>query len=259
MDPLAALMLQIEWGADEAVGVEPINRLDAFLSGAPEPPPRPSPPPAAQAARGLLVGARAAAAAAAAETVEALRNALAAFDGCALRDTAANLVFAEGNPGSGLMLIGDAPSEHEERAGRPFAGPAGAYLDRMLASVGLDRSKALLAMLVPWRPPGGRPPSDAEIAACLPFLLRHVVLVRPRRLVLLGSTVANELLRPNAGHRRLLRGAWLDVAVPGLPAPIPALLMASPGAVLGKPPERRRAWADLRLLRRTIDAELSNS
>lgn len=259
MDLLAALKLQIEWGADEALDEAPIDR-----SRAPAPPPGPSLAPVARPesrtpmARAGTPLVRAEQAAAAAHDVEALRAALAAFDDCALRDTAASLVFGEGEADARLMLVGDVPGTDEERAGRPFAGPAGAMLDRMLAGIGLDRSATRLAMLVPWRPPGGRPPSESEIALCLPFLLRHVALVHPRRLVLLGSLVVRSLIR-GAGPRRRTRGTWIDLSLPGLSAPIPALPTASPAALMAGAAGRREAWADLRLLRRTLDRDLSGS
>ncbi len=192
-------------------------------------------------------------AAAGANTLEQLRTAIAAFDGCALRDTASHLVFAEGDPAADLLLIGDPPSADEDRSGTPFAGPAGAYLDRMLASIGLNRSNLLLTPLIPWRPPGDRPPSPAELTICLPFLHRLIALAAPRRLLLLGPLPARSLL-PQATSRRRARGAWIDTAegTPALPTFSPAELMRSPK-------DRRAAWADLRLLRRTLDAGASSS
>ncbi len=255
MDALAALRLQIEWGADEALADAPINRLRPPPASRPVRPPEaatPSaPPPRVPAV------ARAVACAARADTLEALRAELAAFDGCPLRDTASNLVFPEGNAGSGLMLVGDTPGEHEDRAGRPFAGPAGAYLDRMLGSIGVERAQVLAGLVVPWRPPGGRPASEAEVQCCLPFLHRFLALTQPRRLLLLGP-VATRALQPS-GSRRAPRGEWLAVTVPGLPAPIAALPTASPATLLAKPAERRRAWADLRLLRRALNEDLTLS
>jgi DNA polymerase len=188
-----------------------------------------------------------------ATTLEALRAAIADFDGCALRNTASHLVFADGDASAGLLLIGDAPGADDDRSGTPFAGPAGAYLDRMLASIGLDRGKLLLAPLIPWRPPGDRPPSAAELALCLPFLHRLIALVEPRRLVLVGALAARALLG-QSGSRRRSRGIWQDVAIPGLSETLPALPTFSPAELMRSPADRRAAWADLRLLRRTLDA-----
>ncbi len=276
MDALTLLRLQIEWGADEALDDAPVDRLRAPGAGpgqrqaggevpghSPPPPPRtPSaassplshrPPP------GLAPGTaaeRAASAAGRARSIEDLRTALAAFDGCALRDTAASLVFAAGDPDAALMLIGEPPGEAEDRSGTPFAGPDGMLLDRMLASVGLRRDGLLLTPLIPWRPPGGRLPSAGEIAVCLPFLHRLIALVRPRRIVLAGALAARTLLGPT---RRRPGPAWTDTALPGLSAPVPTLVMPSPALVARTPGARREAWAALRLLRRTLDADLAET
>ncbi len=241
------LRLQIEWGADEALEPAPIDRL---RPPAP-PPPRLTPPsPAAPtpAAPPLATPT------VTAPTLAALRDAIANFTGCALRDTASHLVFADGNPASGLLFIGEAPSAAEDRSGRAFDGPAGAYLERMLHSIGLDRDKALLTPLIPWRPPGGRPPTPVEIAACLPFLHQLIVLTAPRRLVLLGTLAQRTIL--GAVPRRRTRG-WLAATIPGRADPLPALALASPDLLLAKPAGRRDAWADLRLLRRTIDGDIA--
>lgn len=259
VDALAALKLQIEWGADEALEEAPVDRARP-----PAPALRPdhearTPPPAiAPVVRTLAPAIRAEQIANHADSLDALRAALADFAGCALRDTAANLVFGEGAPEAPLMMVGDVPGPDEDRSGRPFVGPAGALLDRMLASIGLGRNDIQVAMLVPWRPPGGRPPSETEIALCLPFLLRRLALVAPRRLVLLGPLVARALL-PNPGSRRRKRGTWVGLAVPGVAEPIPVLPTASPGALLASPAGRRAAWADLRALRRALDGDLSKS
>ncbi len=274
MDDLAALRLQIEWGADEALEAEPVDRLRA-VPAPPPPAPLPqgageslnvtTPPPLAGAGRGEGVPPaltprntpteRATLAAARAGTLADLRAAIAGFDGCALRDTASNLVFAEGDPSSGLLVIGDAPGADEDRSGMPFAGVSGAYLDRMLGSIGLARAGMLLSPLIPWRPPGDRPPSPTELAICLPFLFRLVAIAAPRRLVLLGPLAVRAVL--GQGTRRRPPGAWLDVTIPGLPQALPALPTFSPGELMRTPRDRRSAWADLRLLRRTIDADVA--
>jgi uracil-DNA glycosylase len=270
MDDFTALRLQIEWGADEALEEAPVERLRAVSPPA-TPPPNPlpqgdggniSPPPPVGGGWGegtarlpptrATPAERALQAATAAPTLEALRAAIAGFDACALRDTASHLVFAEGDPSSELLLIGDAPSAADDRSGTPFAGPAGAYLDRMLASIGLERGKLLLTPLIPWRPPGDRPPSAAELAICMPILYRLIALAAPRRLVLLGSLAARTLL-VQAGSRRRARGTWHEVAIPGMPGTLPALPTFSPAALMRSPGDRRAAWADLRLLRRTLD------
>ncbi len=264
MDALTALKLQIDWGADEALDERPIDRrampaaepppapaLDTPAPDAPAPDapaparPRPASPPLARA-DGALATARALAEAAADRA--ALQAALEGFDGCALRATATHTVFAEGDPASGLVLIADVPSADEDRAGTPFAGPAGQFLDRMLASIGLDRGQALLTCLVPWRPPGDRKPTEAEVQLCLPFLLRHLALLRPRQVVLFGTLAARTLL-PAAGRRA--RG-WQMLTVPGLD-PVPAVALAALPHIQATPSAKRDAWASLLLLRRAMD------
>ena len=168
------------------------------------------------------------AAAAAAATLDDLRAAIAAFDGCALRDTASHLVFAEGDPSADLLLIGEPPGADEDRGGTPFAGLGGAYLDRMLASIGLERSRLMLAPLIPWRPPGDRPPSPTELAICLPFLHRLIALLGPRRIVLFGALPARALL-PQTASRRRPRGAWIDAPIPGVPQSIADAADFQPG------------------------------
>jgi DNA polymerase len=262
MDALTALRLHLEWGADEALDEAPRDRLAirpavvrataagpaapvAATALAPVPPLLPASPP--QPVR------RAQEVAAAADTPAALKAALAAFDGCALSATATNLVFADGNPDAGLMLIGEAPGGEEDRAGKPFVGPSGQLLDRMLASIGLDRTQYLITNLIPWRPPGNRNPTDSEVLICLPFLLRHIALVRPRRLVLLGALASRAILGGSAGITKL-RGKWASATIPGLDAPLPALPMLHPAYLLRSPGAKRDAWSDLLLLRRTLDS-----
>jgi DNA polymerase len=123
----------------------------------------------------------------AANSVAELRDALARFTDCPLAATATHLVFADGNPDAGLVLVGEAPGAEEDLSGKPFVGASGKFLDRMLASVGLDRSRYLITNLIPWRPPGNRAPTDAEVLMCLPFLQRHLALLRPRIVVTLGA------------------------------------------------------------------------
>ncbi len=197
---------------------------------------------------------RAEQAAAAARTLAELRAALAGFEGCPLRDTAMNLVFNDGNPDAGLMLVGEGPGAEEDRAGLPFVGPSGRLLDRMLASIGLDRSRCLITNVIFWRPPGNRTPTDTEVLTCLPFLLRQIALVRPRRLVLLGGLAAKSVMGSPLGIGKL-RGRWVPQPIAGLPDPVPTLATFHPAYLLRSPGAKAAAWADLLLLRRTLDAE----
>ena len=247
----ALLRLQVEWGADEAIDLGPIDRLRPVeaLEAKPVPLQRPVPVVALSKA---TAGERALALSGQATTLEDLRAALAGFDGCALRDTASHLVFAEGDPASATLVIGEPPGREEDRGGHPFAGPEGQLLDEMLASIGLNRSELMMTPLLPWRPPGGRPPSPGEIALCLPFLHRLIALLKPRRTVLFGGTAARALL-PLAQNRRRSPRVWVEIGIPDMHAALPCLALPGLADMLKNPLSRRDAWAGLRLLRRAID------
>jgi DNA polymerase len=181
---------------------------------------------------------------------------VAGFDGCSLKRTATNTVFADGNPAGPVMIIGEGPGADEDRIGRPFVGRAGQLLDRMLAAIGLDRSSVMITNVVYWRPPGNRTPTATEIASCLPFVLRHIALVKPKVLVLCGGTAAGALLPQGQGITRL-RGRWFDLAVPGLDRPVPTLPMFHPSFLLRAPERKREAWRDLLSLRARLDELVS--
>lgn len=255
----AALALQHAWGADEALGEAPQDRLAALSAPsivAAEPAPARPAPAAAMPQPGGAV-ARAEASAASADTLAELRAAIAAFDGCALRDTATNLVFADGDPSAHVMLVGEGPGAEEDREGLPFVGPSGRLLDRMLGSIGLSRREGsvYITNVLPWRPPGNRNPTDAEVAVCLPFLRRHIALATPKLLVLLGGVPARSLLGAREGITRL-RGRWRDLELPGLETPIPTLPTLHPAYLLRNPGAKRDAWSDLVALRRRYDGML---
>ena len=246
----ALLRLQVEWGADEAIGLDPIDRLRPVETRPVESRPVARAVPAAAAPQGTA-GERALGLAGRAATLEDLRGALVGFDGCALRDTASNLVFAEGDPTSATLIIGEPPGREEDRGGHPFAGPEGQLLDQMLASLGMTRAELILTPLLPWRPPGGRPPSPAEIAICLPFLHRLIVLLNPERVVVFGGTAARVLL-PQATNRRRNPRAWTDLSIPGMHNTLPTLVLPGLSDMMKNPLLRRDAWAGLRLLKRTV-------
>jgi DNA polymerase len=253
MDTFALLRLQVEWGADEALADDPVDRLWPVARPAPVAVPRAAAPVrAGQPAVQDTPVERAMAMAGQAASLDTLRAAVEGFDGCALRETASHLVFAAGDPDAGLLLIGEPPGADEDRSGTPFAGREGALLDKMLASIGLARSQMLLAPLIPWRPPGGRSPNPGELAVCLPFLQRLVVLAAPQRVVVLGGLAARSVLGAAIGRRRGIP-AWVDWGVPGVDAPVPVLVLPGLAALLKTPALRKDAWAGLRLLRRTLD------
>tara|TARA_R110002074_G_scaffold159561_4_gene316895 strand:- start:241 stop:1122 length:882 start_codon:yes stop_codon:yes gene_type:complete len=183
--------------------------------------------------------------AAGAATLDALREAVAGFDGCSLRKTAKNLVFEDGNRQARVMLIGEAPGSDEDIDGVPFAGEAGRLLDRMLAAIGLDRSGIYLANLLPWRPPGNRAPNPGELAMCLPFITRQIELCAPEILVLAGGLAPKQLLGIDTPLPRL-RGQWKPYRASG--TEIPALTMLSPQFLLDYPGQKKLAWQDLQAL-----------
>lgn len=252
MDAYGLLRLQIEWGADEALEDAPVDRLRAARPAAAPVARAPASAPAAPAVVAPAAE-RARIAAEAVDSLDDLRTAIAAFDGCPLRDTATNLVFAAGDPEAPILVIGDPPNADEDRAGTPFAGTDGQFLDMLLGSAGLQRGMLLLTPLLPWRPPGGRPATAAEVSACLPFLHRLIALVRPACLVLTGPQAVRAMIgtRPRGGAQ----GGPRKVAcpIPGLADPIEALLLPFPAAALRQPASRREAWAALRRMRRVVD------
>jgi DNA polymerase len=162
-----------------------------------------------------------------------------------LRKTATNLVFADGNPAASVMLIGEAPGRDEDLRGLPFVGRSGQLLDLMLGAIGLDRDTVYITNLLPWRPPGNRKPTTAEMTICLPFLERHIALQNPKVLVFLGGTAAGALLGVADGIMRL-RGRWLNYELAG--RTVPALPTFHPAFLLRQPARKREAWSDLLML-----------
>src|SRR5256714_8819476 len=142
-----------------------------------------------------------------AATLEELRAMLARFEGCALRTTATQLVFADGNPQARVMFVGEAPGRDEDIQGLPFVGRSGQLLDRMLGAIGLDRTSVYIANVVPWRPPGNRTPTPQETAACRPFIERQIALADPDFLICLGGPAAAELMANREGILKF-RGRW---------------------------------------------------
>jgi DNA polymerase len=189
--------------------------------------------------------------AASAQTLDELREKLSAFEGCALKNSATRLVFADGAPNARVMIIGEGPGADEDRQGKPFVGRAGQLLDKMLACIGLDRTSVYIANVVPWRPPGNRTPTPQELALCLPFIRRQIELAAPDLLVLLGASSAQTLLAEKEGIMRL-RGHWRDYDCDG--RKIRALPMLHPAYLLRAPLAKAHAWRDLRLLQKALDS-----
>ncbi|MCY4393866.1 MAG: uracil-DNA glycosylase [Rhodospirillaceae bacterium] len=271
-----ALAWQVEAGADEAIGEHPVDRRDrepqavaqrqvpparapmqSQRENGPAPRSAPPPPPVRLESTGETVSA-ARESARSAQTLDALRDAVAGFDGCGLKKTAMNTVFADGAPAGRLMLIGEAPGAEEDRQGKPFVGASGQLLDKMLAAIGLSRtSDAYITNIVFWRPPGNREPSAAETAVCRPFLERHIELKKPDVLVFLGGPSAKTLLNRKEGITRL-RGRWFQFRTPDMVEagadPIPAMPLFHPAYLLRSPLNKREAWRDLLAIREKLDA-----
>ncbi|MGS1095974.1 uracil-DNA glycosylase [Aquamicrobium terrae] len=264
----ALLAFYAEAGVDEALDDVPANRFD---ERAPQPrpaaqpagedpghrpqaqkqaPPPTTPPaarPPAQPAQPAAVpdGQQIAFArelAASASTLDELRERMAGFDGCNLKLTAKNLVFADGNPEASIMFVGEAPGRDEDIEGKPFVGRSGQLLDRMLKAIDLDRSKVYIANVIPWRPPGNRAPTPQETEICRPFIERQIELVGPKILVHLGGASAKTLLNTTEGILRL-RGNWRvysgrsGIGIPAMPTLHPAYLLRTPA-------HKRLAWRD---------------
>jgi DNA polymerase len=261
-----ALRWLADMGADEMIGDSAVNRYSTPppASDAPTVPPAATPPaparPAVAAAPDLLAPAQGAEdareAAASADTLDELRTRLEAFEGCALKFTATNTVFCDGHPDADVMFIGEAPGVEEDRQGKPFVGASGQLLDRMLASIGLSRQEhgaagAYISNVLFWRPPGNRSPTTAEIAACLPFIRRHIELARPKILVYLGGISAKTMLDTQIGITRL-RGKWSDFSSPALDRPIPALATFHPAYLLRTPGQKREAWTDFLSIKKKL-------
>lgn len=267
--PRDLLAFYVEAGADALLQERPVDRFGDALADpaaaavtaqavppAPRPsapafeprpsPPAPTTPPAPDEA---VMAAREAAKSAA--SLEELRAILARFEGCALRMTARQLVFADGNPEGRVMFVGEAPGAEEDRDGLPFVGRSGKLLDRMLAAIGLDRTGVYIANIVPWRPPGNRTPTPQEAAICMPFILRQIELADPDILVCLGGPSAQTLLGFKDGIRKM-RGRWMSFHTGT--REIRALPTFHPAYLLRTPLEKRFAWRDFLAIRKALDA-----
>ncbi|MBL4908302.1 MAG: uracil-DNA glycosylase [Sneathiella sp.] len=242
----------IEAGVDEAIGEVPVNHFDL---------PAPSPAPAAKIAKPLSAAQSAPPSsqpsaapvvssqaieeakklAASCSSIEALESALRSFDGCSLKKLATNTVFAAGNPKADIMIIDRPPASDEDRSGSPFSGPSGDLLLKMLASIGLTSDDVYLGCCLPWRPPGGRPPTKEEQAICLPFIRRHIELAAPHTLIVTGEAAAF-LLEQKTGINRL-RGKWHDLSIGE--KNIKTLPIFHPAFLMDHPASKKQTWADL--------------
>jgi uracil-DNA glycosylase family 4 len=219
--------------------VTPAADLNSITRAAPAAPPAPDE--AVMQARSVAKNAK---------TLDELRAILDRFEGCALKSTASQLVFADGNPEARLMLVGEAPGREEDIEGLPFVGRSGKLLDRMLAAIGLDRTSVYIANIVPWRPPGNRTPTPQESQICLPFILRQIELADPDILVCLGGPSAQTLLGIREGITKT-RGRWF--AFETGKREIRAMPTFHPAFLLRSPLQKRFAWRDFLAIKEALD------
>jgi uracil-DNA glycosylase family 4 len=259
------LAFYLEAGVDCALVEAPVDRLSdpdiipkpgeaarlgpAMATPAPVPVPRND---ATLAPEAAIVSAREAARTA--PTLELLRDLLEQFEGCVLKSTATRLVFADGNPQARIMFVGEAPGREEDLEGLPFVGRSGKLLDRMIAAIGLDRTSAYIANVIPWRPPGNRTPTPQETQICLPFIQRQIELVNPDVLVTLGNPSTQTLLSTREGIMKT-RGRWFDYDT-GTRV-IRAIATFHPAYLLRSPSYKRMAWQDLRAIAKALDQAAS--
>ena len=259
-NPAALLRWYVDQGVDEAIGEDAIDRfalppvaVAAVRQPAPAAPSR-APVPAPRApvpleSPQLVEDARALAerCMSLAELEEAVR----AFEGCTLKRTAKNTVFADGTAGAAVMIVGEAPGGDEDRLGKPFVGVSGQLMDRMMAAIGLSREGGFyITNILFWRPPGNRTPTLAEQAMCLAFTRRHIELARPKLLVLAGGVSAKALLDTTDGIMRL-RGKWVTYRLSD-GTEIPAMPTFHPAYLLRTPASKRQSWQDLLAIYRKL-------
>ncbi|MBV9045895.1 MAG: uracil-DNA glycosylase [Alphaproteobacteria bacterium] len=280
-ETLSALNWLIEAGADEAIGdvapdrfrattnppveggsksATPITVRGPAPTPAKPPPPRPQRPEGPRALASITPSNIAPLAtdgfgsalelAAMCQSLSQLKEALESFQGSELKKHAQNTVFADGNPDSRIMLIGEAPGRDEDAAGLPFVGRAGKLLDKMMEAIGLNRSTFYIINVLPWRPPDNRNPDPAEVAMCIPFLRRHIELAQPKILILLGAVSARHVLGLNDGIMKL-RGRWLEYRI-GTEM-IPVMPTLHPAYLLRQPAHKKLAWRDLQAVADRLD------
>jgi DNA polymerase len=183
-------------------------------------------------------------------TLAELKQAMQDYEGCSLKQSAMNLVFADGNPKADLMLVGEAPGADEDRQGLPFVGQSGQLLDRILKAVGFDRTTVYISNIIPWRPPGNRPPTTQEIAACQPFIQKHIELVHPKIVVFLGGVAAKTLLNSTEGIMKL-RGTWRDYQINNILS-VKALATFHPAYLLRSPGQKALVWRDFLMVEQAL-------
>ena len=180
------------------------------------------------------------------KSLESLKRSIINLKNCNLKKTAKNVVFCDGNPKSRIMLIGEAPGANEDEEGLPFVGRAGILLDKMLASINLDRKKVYISNIVNYRPPENRRPTDEEIKRYLPFITKHIEIINPKILVLLGSTAMNALIGKEIVISKM-RGRWLEKEFGSCKTSV--IITFHPAFLMRQPAQKKLSWIDLKMIR----------
>ena len=181
-----------------------------------------------------------------ADSLDKLKKTIYNIKNCNLKSNAKNMVFSDGNPKSNIMLIGEAPGANEDEEGLPFVGRAGALLDKMLTSINLDRKKVYISNIINYRPPDNRRPTDEEIKRYLPFIIKHVEIINPKILVLLGSTAMNALIGNEVVISKM-RGKWIEKKFGSCKTSV--IVTFHPAFLMRQPAQKKMAWIDLKMIR----------
>ena len=181
-----------------------------------------------------------------AENLERLKNSIGAIKNCGLKSSSTNIVFSDGNPKSKIMLVGEAPGSNEDQEGLPFVGRAGALLDKMLASINLDRKNVYISNIINYRPPENRRPTDEEVNRYMPFIKKHIEIINPKILILLGSTAMNALIGNDAVISEI-RGRWIEKEFGKCKTSV--IVTFHPAFLMRQPTQKKLAWVDLKMIR----------
>lgn len=258
LDPVSMLKWYAECGVDETISDSPTNwfeipeniQINQPVKATTTPTSKPAAPAPLSSHKENIESAEKTAAEA--TTLEALKEAILAFEGCSLKNTASNTVFSDGNVNSDIMLIGEAPGAEEDRVGKPFIGEAGQLLDRMFAAIDMTRAEDFyITNLLPWRPPGNRKPTDTECEICLPFIKRHIELFKPKMIILIGGTSASSIMNVQTGITKL-RGKWSEYQVGE--EMIPMMPILHPAYLLRQPQFKKQAWHDLLSIKERLES-----
>ena len=180
------------------------------------------------------------------DNLEKLKKSIQNIKNCSLKDNAKNMVFSDGNPKSKIMLIGEAPGANEDEEGLPFVGRAGVLLDKMLSAINLDRKKVYISNIINYRPPENRRPTDDEMKRYLPFITKHIEIINPKILVLLGSTAMNALIGSDVVISKM-RGKWIEKKFGNCKTSV--IITFHPAFLMRQPAQKKMAWVDLKMIR----------